>query len=286
MIPKQFFGRTGHASSRIIFGSWALCQASQAEADQVLELLLEYGINHLDTAPMYGNAEKLIGEWMKKHRQQFFLATKVRKRSYKEALESLQKSLERLHTDHIDLWQLHGLTNPVGWEKVMGKDGALQAMLEARDKGLVRFLGVTGHGSKVATMHLQSLESFDFDSVMLPYNYPQMQNRQYAADFNTLLNLCRQRKVAFQTIKSIACYGVRNRSSKYNTFFYEPLVSTPAIEKAVHWSLGLQESFMISVGDIQLLPGVLRAADCFTQPPSDEEMRVLVDAFEMKPVFS
>jgi len=177
MISKLPFGRTGHASTRLIFGSWALSQATQKEADQVLELLLEYGVNHIDTAPMYGNAEKLIGKWMDKHRDHFFLATKTRKRSYNEAWEGLQRSLERLHTDHVDLWQMHGLTNPVGWEKAMGPWGALEALLEARDKGLARFLGVTGDGSHVPAMHLQSLERFDFDSVMLPYNYPRCRTR-------------------------------------------------------------------------------------------------------------
>jgi aryl-alcohol dehydrogenase-like predicted oxidoreductase len=286
MIAKQPFGRTGHDSTRLIFGSWALSETTQKEADQVLELLLEYGINHIDTAPMYGNAEKLIGKWMDTYRQDFFLATKTRKRGYKEAWEGLQKSLERLHTDHVDLWQMHGLTNPQSWEKAMGEGGALQAMLEARDKGLVRFLGVTGHGSKVPGMHLQSLERFDFDAVMLPYNYPQMQNQRYTADFRTLIDICHQRNTAIQTIKTIARYGVRARSSQYHTFFYEPLESQEAIEKAVHWAMGLRDCFVISVGDMLLLPKVLQAAACFKQPPSDDEMRILADVCEMKPTFS
>ena len=149
MIPKNQFGRTEHASSRIIFGSYALSKATQVEADNVLRLLLEYGINHIDTAPMYGNAEERIGPWMEKHRDDFFLATKTRSRQYKGAWKDLQRSLSRLRVDTIDLWQMHGLTNPVGWEKAMSPGGALEAFVEARDKGLVRFLGVTGHGSKV-----------------------------------------------------------------------------------------------------------------------------------------
>jgi len=191
MIAKQTFGRTGHASTRVIFGGYALSQATQAEADRALELLLAYGINHIDVARLYGDAEARIGPWMEKHRGDFFLATKTRKRGYKEAWEDLQISLNTLRVDQIDLWQLHGLTNPVGWQKVMGPGGALEAMLEAREKGLVRYLGVTGHGSPAPKMHAQSLARFAFDSVLLPYSYWQMHHLHYRADFEALSELCR-----------------------------------------------------------------------------------------------
>jgi aryl-alcohol dehydrogenase-like predicted oxidoreductase len=168
MIPKNEFGRTGQLSTRVIFGAYALSEANPKEAEAVLEILLEHGINHIDTAPLYGNAEERIGPWMEKYRDRFFLATKTRNRGYDRAWKDLQCSLERLRVDQIDLWQMHGLTNPQGWEKVMGPGGTLEAFIEAREKGLVRFLGVTGHGSKVPGMHVQSLERFDFDSVLLP----------------------------------------------------------------------------------------------------------------------
>ncbi|MCG3222689.1 MAG: aldo/keto reductase, partial [Candidatus Heimdallarchaeota archaeon] len=204
MIPKNQFGSTGHVSSRIIFGGYALSKATQEEADLILNLLLENGVNHIDTALGYGNSEMCIGPWMEKHRDDFFLATKTRHRSYNGAWEDLQRSLKQLKVDSIDLWQMHGLTNPVGWEKAMGSEGALTAFIEARDKGLVKFLGVTGHGSKVPAMHKRSLERFDFDTVLLPYNYLMMQNTRYAADFSALIELCHERNVAVQTIKSIA----------------------------------------------------------------------------------
>ncbi len=285
MIPRNYFGRTGHASTRIIFGSWALSKATQAEADGILDLLLEYGINHIDTAPMYGNAEKCIGSWMEQHRDDFFLATKSRKRTYKGALEDLQRSLSRLRVDYIDLWQLHGLTNPAGWEKVMGPDGALEAFVEARDKGLVRFLGVTGHGNKVPGMHKRSLERFDFDTVLSPYNYLLMQNPRYASDFGELAGLCRKRNVAVQTIKSIARRPWGDRPKTYNTYFYEPLETQDAIDKSVHWSLGFLDSFLITAGDMQLLPKVLDAANRFEKRPSDKEMRGMVDEFDMQQIF-
>ena len=286
MIPKQPFGRTGHISTRIIFGSYALSDATQTEADHVLEMLLEYGVNHIDTAPMYGNAEKCIGSWMKQHREDFFLATKSRSRTYKGAWDNLQQSLNLLRVDRVDLWQMHGLTNPVSWETAMGPGGALEAFIEARDKGLVRFLGVTGHGSKVPAVHKRSLERYDFETVMLPYSYWQMQDLRYAANFNDLIGLCRKWNVSVQTIKSIARRPWKNRPKTYNTYFYEPLETQDAIDKAVHWALGLEQSFVITAGDIQCLPRMLAAANRYEKPPTDAEMKAIVDEFDIQPVFS
>jgi len=285
MIARQAFGRTGHASSRIIFGAYALSNATQEEAEQVLELLLEHGVNHIDTARMYGNAEKLVGSWMKKHRDDFFIATKSRSRTYEGAWKDLRRSLDQLRVDHIDLWQLHGLTNQTGWEKAMGSGGALEAFIEARDKGLVRYLGVTGHGNKVAGMHVQSLQRFDFDSVLLPYNYCQMQIASYAADFGELIGVCRQRNVAVQTTKAIARRPIGKRPRKYNTYFYEPLESDKAIEKSVHWAMGLRDSFVITAGDMQFIPRMLQSAERFEQRPSDAEMSLLVNEFGIQQVF-
>jgi len=285
MISKQPFGRTGHASTRVIFGAYALSQATQAEADRILELLLDYGVNHIDTAPMYGNAEKCIGPWLEKHRSDFFIATKTRSRSYQGAWDNLQRSLELLRVDYVDLWQMHGLTNPVGWEKAMGPGGTLEAFVEARDKGLVRFLGVTAHSPKAAAMHLRSLERFDFDTVMLPYNYAFMQNRRYAADFATLIAQCRERHIAVQIIKSIARRPWEDRPRTYNTYFYEPLETQEAIDTAVQWALGLPDSFVITAGDMQLVPKMLAAASRFDERPGDADMRALVEKFDIRLIF-
>jgi aryl-alcohol dehydrogenase-like predicted oxidoreductase len=286
MIAKRAFGRTGHASTRLFFGAWALSKATQAEADRVLELLLEYGVNHIDTAPMYGDAEKRIGPWMERHRGEFFVATKTRRRTYGDAWVDLQRSLERLRVDHVDLWQMHGLTGPAGWERAMGPGGALEALVEAREKGLVRFLGVTGHGVHAPAMHLRSLERFDFDTAMLPYNYLLMQNPQYAADFQALVTRCRERQVAVQTIKCIARWPCRGGSQAYHTHFYEPLEDQAAIDKAVHWVLGHPDIFLSTVGDMQLLPRVLDAATRFAGQPADTEMGAMVEEYEMRPVFA
>ena len=284
MITRHAFGRTGHDSSRIIFGSYALSEATQQEADDALDLLLKYGVNHIDTALGYGEAEKWVGLWMDRHRDDFFIATKTRSRSFKGAWRDLQISLKQLNVEQIDLWQMHGMTNPVGWQKAMGEGGVLEAFIKAREEGLVRFLGVTGHGDKVPAMHLQSLERFDFDSVLLPYNYPQMQNRRYAAGFNDLVELCRTRKTAVQTIKSVVRRPWGTRTKTHNTYFYEPLTEQDAVDKAVHWAMGLKGGFIITAGDMQVLPLVLDAASRFKIPPSDTEMKNLVAEYHMSTI--
>ena len=204
MIPKLVFGRTGHLSTRIIFGGAALGRVTQAEADRTLDVLLQYGINHIDVARNYGDAELRVGPWMKQHRKDFFLATKTQERTYAKAKEQIHESLERLQTDHVDLLQLHFLIDPAEWEVALGPGGALEAAVEAREQGLVRFIGVTGHEIVAPTTHLRSLTRFDFDTVLLPYNYLLMQNPRYAADFEVLAKLCAERNVPVQTIKGLA----------------------------------------------------------------------------------
>jgi len=285
MIPKQAFGRTGHMSTRVVFGAWALCKATQAEADRVLELLLEYGVNHIDTAHMYGNAEERIGPWLEKHRADFFIATKTRSRTRRGAWDDLRCSLDRLRVDCVDLWQMHGLTGLTGREQAMGPEGALEAFLEARDQGLVRFLGVTGHGLKAPAMHLCSLERFDFDTVLVPYNYSLMQKPRYAADMEALIAFSHERGVAIQTIKSIARRPWEGRPKTYNTYFYEPLVAQEAIDRGVHWVLGRPDLFLITAGDMQLLPKILAAATRFEARPSDAEMAAGVAEFGIQPIF-
>jgi aryl-alcohol dehydrogenase-like predicted oxidoreductase len=286
MISKQNFGRTGHHSTRVIFGAYALSSATQEQADRTLDVLLKYGINHIDTARSYGDAEKRIGPWMEHHRKDFFLATKSGRRSYKGAWADLQRSLNELRVDYVDLWQMHALANPQGWARAMRPGGALEAFIEARQKGLVRFLGVTGHGSKIAGMHRRSLARFDFDTVLLPYNYLQMQNTSYAADFTALSETCQQRNVAMQAIKSVARRPWGDLPRTHNTYFYQPLEDQTAIDTAVHWVLGNPQCFLITAGDMQILPRVLDAAGRFEKRPSDVDMDALISRYEFSPIFS
>ena len=285
MIPKLTFGRTGHLSTRTIFGAFAVGRLSQAEADSVLDLLLQYGVNHIDTAPSYYNSEVRVGPWMARHRSDFFLATKVDQRTYQAAKEQLHQSLERLRTDVIDLIQLHYLVDWDEWQTAMGPGGALEAMIEAREQGLVRTIGVTGHDVAVAERHLQSLDRFDFDSVLLPYNFPMMQNPQYAANFEKVLGICRKRNVAVQTIKSLATGGWGDEKPRYHTW-YRPLENQADIDRAVHWVLGRPQVFLNTSGDATLLPKILDAAGRFETRPSAEEMQALVDQKQMEPLFT
>src|SRR5262245_35313180 len=204
MLPTLEFGRTGHRSTRLLFGAAALHSVTQDQADRGLEQLLASGVNHIDTAASYGDSELRIGPWMREHRSRFFLASKTGERSYAKAREQIRRSLERLRVERLDLIQLHNLVDVPEWELALSPQGALRAAVEAREEGLVRFIGVTGHGTRVAAMHLRSLERFDFDSVLLPYNFSLLQDAQYARELDQLLALCRERKVAVQTIKSIA----------------------------------------------------------------------------------
>ena len=283
-IQTQPFGSTGHMSTRTIFGSFTLLKTSRAKAEAVLELLLKYGVNHIDTAPSYGDAELNIGPWMKHHRKVFFLATKIDKRTYSDAREQFHQSLERLQVDRVDLLQLHNLTDIVGQEVVMGPGGAMEFLIEARESGLTRFIGITGHGILAPQMHRRSLAQFKFDSVLMPCNYALMQNKEYTKTFNDLVSYCRQNSIAVQTIKSIArgYWGDKKRS---HITWYEPLHAQEAISKAVHYVLGIPDIFLITAGDIQVLPKILEAAANYREPPPDEVMKKLVLQHGIKSIF-
>ena len=284
MIAKKRFGRTAHDSSRVIFGAAALAHVSQADADRALDRLLAHGVNHIDTAASYGDSELRVAPWLKRHPNAFFLATKTGKRDYREAREEIRRSLDRLGVDSVDLIQLHNLVDVIEWEFTLREDGALQAAVEAREEGLVRFIGVTGHGLSVAAMHRRSLERFPFDSVLLPYNFRQLQDERYADEFEALARVCAERGVAIQTIKSIALAPWDGRPQTAATW-YEPLTDADDIELAVHWVLGREGVFLNTVGDLQLLPHVLEAAEHLGDRPDDEAMRTLVDRRSLTPLF-
>jgi aryl-alcohol dehydrogenase-like predicted oxidoreductase len=284
-IEKRPFGRTGHLSSAIIFGAAALGKVNQATADRTLDLLLEFGVNHLDTAPGYGDAELRMGPWMDRHRDDFFLATKIRDRSYSEARDSIHRSLERLRTDKLDLLQLHALIHPDEWDLAMSEEGALRAAVEARDAGLVRFIGVTGHGWNVAAMHRRSLAHFDFDSVLMPYNWVTAHHPTYADDFEKTLEICRDKNVAVQTIKALARGPWAAGVSKRRSTWYEPLEAEEDIRTAVHYVLSRPGIFLNSVGDVGLLPSVLRAAAERIELPDDVVMAAHSDRTGLSSIF-
>lgn len=284
-IEKRPFGRTGHMSSAIIFGGAALGKADQGTADRVLDLLLEHGVNHIDTAAAYGESELRIGPWMDRHRADFFLATKTGRRDHEGARAEIRRSLERLRTDRLDLIQLHALSHPDEWDRAFSPGGALDAAVEAREEGLVRFIGVTGHGWNVAAMHRRSLERFDFDSVLMPWNWFAAHHETYAADFEATAALCTKRKVAIQTIKAIARGPWAAGAERKRATWYEPLENDAEISQAVHWVLAHPGIFLISVGDVDLLAAVLRAGDEPRVVPSDEGMAKLSESAGLSSIF-
>ena len=285
MIERIPFGRTGHASSRLIFGAAALGGMKQERADRTLELLLEHGLNHIDTAASYGDSELRLAPFLRRHRAEFFLATKTGERSYEGARAELHRSLERLGVDSVDLIQLHNLVEPDEQQIALGPGGALEALVEARAQGLTRFIGVTGHGTFAAERHLAALARFDFDTVLLPYNPSLMAAPDYAADFEALLTLCRQRDVAVQTIKAIARRRWVDGDPQRRFSWYEPIRDEPALARAVRWVLRRPGLFLNSSSDAALLPAVLAAATRPGPEPSDAEMLADARALAIEPLF-
>jgi aryl-alcohol dehydrogenase-like predicted oxidoreductase len=286
MIETCAFGSTGHLSSRIVFGAAALGAMRQERADRLLPMLFEFGINHIDTAAGYGEAELRLAPWLREHRDRFFLATKTHDRTADGARRSLEHSLERMAVERVDLIQLHNLVDPGEWTLAMGPGGAVEALVKARDEGLVRFIGVTGHGTRVAEMHSKSLERFPFDSVLLPYNFSMMSQSGYRADFDRLIGTCRERGVAIQTIKSVARRRWPEQAANPRYSWYEPLKDRDAIGRAVRFVLAESEFFLNSSSDATLLRAILEAAaDSGRAAPSNEELAADVTQHAIEPLF-
>jgi aryl-alcohol dehydrogenase-like predicted oxidoreductase len=283
-IGLESFGRTNHRSSRVIFGAAALSSVTQDVADRTLEVLLQHGINHIDVAASYGDAELRVKPWLQRAGKSFFVATKTGARNAKGARDELHRSLDRLGVDHVDLWQLHNLADPIEWDTALSPGGAIEAAIEAREQGLVKSIGVTGHGAQIAANHRRSVARFDFDSVLLPYNFVTMQSRYYAENFEALVATCVERGTAVQTIKSIALRPWLGRD-RTRTTWYEPLEAQDDIDLAVWWVLGRPGVFLNTVGDVDLLPRVLDAAERFHERPNDAAMKALIERSKTEPLF-
>jgi len=266
MLSRMPFGKTEHHSSRALLGAAAFGQVTQADADAAIDLALERGINHIDTAASYGESERLIGSWIKRHGKSFFLATKTGERSAGPAYDQIRRSLELLQVPQVDLLQLHNLVEPEGWRTALGPGGALEAAVRAKEEGLTRFIGVTGHGLLAPTQHLKALEVYPFDSVLFPFSYILSQNEAYWASVTGLLDVCEKRGVAVQTIKAVvrAPWGERPEGAPT---WYEPLTDPKEIALSVHWVLGHPQTFLNTAGDVKLLPRVLDAVASFTASP-------------------
>jgi len=287
VIAHAPFGRTGHASSRAIFGAAALASMRQERADEILDLLLAYGVDHVDVAASYGDAELRVGAWMPEHRDRFFLATKTGERKGDAARAELERSLDRLRTGRVDLIQLHNLVEPEEWEVAHAPGGALEALVRARDEGLVRFIGVTGHGVRIARMHLRSLERFPYDSVLLPYSFAALSDEAYRADVEALLAVCAEREVAVQTIKAVARRRWRPDHAGPRHSWYEPLPDPAAVDRAVRWVLARPGLFLNTSSDARLLPGILESAASAGEvpPPAEDDLRADAHALGVEPLF-
>lgn len=283
-IPTLPFGRLGHQSTRTLFGAAALGSVSQEDADRTLDVLLKYGVNHIDVAASYGDAELRIAPWFKRYPNQFFVATKTGEREAGPAREELHRSLDRMGLDHIDLWQFHNLVDPIEWDTALSPGGVIDAAIEAKQQGLIKGIGVTGHGTQIAATHRRSMERYDFDSVLLPYNYITMQNEYYAENFNALAATCQERNAAVQTIKSIAYMPWSGDEHTHNTW-YRPLESQEDIDAAVWWVLARPGVFLNTVGDINLLPRVLDAASRFNESVSQASLEEHLARLNPVPLF-
>ena len=284
-IERIAFGNTNHLSSRAIFGAAALGAMNQNRADRTMDLVATWGLNHIDVAASYGDAELRLAPWLKHNRDSVFLATKTGHRTYKDAKAQLHASLERLQVDQIDMIQMHNLTQADQWEVAMGPGGALEALVEAKEAGLVRFLGVTGHGTYAPAMHMQSLEAFAFDSILVPYNFIMMQQPQYAHDFEALYTMCQARGVAMQTIKGIAARRWQDGDEEKRFSWYRPITDADAMKRAIDYVLNRKNVFINTSSDATLLEPALK---CIAQPRAESDLQLLAQDAErlgIEPLF-
>ncbi len=262
-----------------------MSQVSQQKADQALSVLREFGVNHLDTAAAYGDSELRLAPWLREGRNEFFVATKTGERTGPGARASLERSLERLGIDQVDLVQLHNLVEPDEWEAAFRHGGAVETMGRARDEGLTRFIGVTGHGLRIARMHLRSLERFHFDSVLLPYSFILLTDPGYRADVETLLARCEELDVAVQTIKSVARRRWADDHAGPRFSWYEPLPAGDELDRAVGFVLGNEQLFLNTSSDLRLLRPILDAAVASGDPPAADGLAHDVDRLGIEPLF-
>jgi aryl-alcohol dehydrogenase-like predicted oxidoreductase len=249
-----------------------------------LDLVVSHGVNHIDTAASYGASEDRLKPWLADHRDEVFLATKTAERSGSAARAELERSLQRMGVDSIDLIQLHNLVEDDEWEIAHSAGGAVEAMFAARDEGLVHHVGVTGHGLRIPRMHLRSLEHAAFESVLFPFNHSLMAIPEYRKDVEELIAVCRDRSIAMQTIKAIA-RGRWGASETPRFSWYEPLVDSGAISRAVRFVLSNEDLFLNTTSDARLLSLVLDAARGGMIAPADADMVNDAERFGVTPLF-
>lgn len=284
-MEKRRFGRTGHASTVAILGAFAFSEATQAETDAAMERVIAAGVNHIDVAPSYGHAELRLGPWMAQERERFFLGCKTMERSKDGATIELRESLARLQTDRFDLYQIHAITRMEELDQVTAPGGALEALVAARDEGLVDFLGITGHGMQSPAIFLEALERFDFDSVLFPINFKLYAEADYRRDAEQLLRVCREREVGTMIIKHIARRPWGDRKQTLNTW-YEPFVDREMIRQGVNFALSQDVTGLCTAGDLSVLPLLLEACENFTRLDESEQAALIATADNYELIFN
>jgi aryl-alcohol dehydrogenase-like predicted oxidoreductase len=279
------FGRTGHMSTLVIFGAFAVGQVSQQEADETVDLLLEHGVNHIDVAPSYDDAERRLGPWLKRHRGRFFVGCKTQLRGREEARQELHTSLQRLQIDAFDLYQLHAVTTMEELDRCFAPGGSMEAILEARDEGLTRYVGITSHGLQAPAVQMAALKRFDFDSLLFPLNVQLWSNETYRRDALALLQMAADRDVGTMIIKSLARAPWGNQKPRYHTW-YRPIEDVEAASRAVRFVLSQPVTGIISAGDARLLPMILDAAEHFQPMDETEQVELLATSAAFEPIFT
>lgn len=284
-METRRFGRTAHMSTVAIFGAAAFYEISQEDADTVMEQVIEAGINHIDVAPSYGQAELRIGTWMPRERGRFFLGCKTMERTKEGAWKEMQESLKRLQTESFDLYQCHAITTMEELDAITRTGGALEAFEEARREGLIKFIGITGHGVNAPEIYLEALRRFDFDSVLFPLNFVQMAIPEYRRYAEELIAACKTKDVGTMIIKSItkAPWGERQHTA---TTWYEPFDQMEEIQKGVNFALSYDVTGLCTVGDTRILPMVLQACESFTRLGEDELEAMIESGKQYEPLFT
>jgi aryl-alcohol dehydrogenase-like predicted oxidoreductase len=283
-MEKRRFGRTGHQSTVAIFGAAALWEIEQKEADRVMESIIEAGINHIDVAPSYGQAELRIGPWMKSERERFFLGCKTMERTKEGALREMRESLTRLQTDSFDLYQCHAITTMDELDAIFAKGGALEAMVEAREKGLTQYIGITGHGVDAPRIYLEALRRFDFDSVLFPLNFVQMANPRFRESAEELIRVCKAKDIGTMVIKSIT-KGPWGDKPKTAATWYEPFDKMDEIQRGIDFVLSHDVTGVCTAGDVTILPMVIKACENFTPLSPQEKEAMIESGSQFDPLF-
>ncbi|HSL43016.1 MAG TPA: aldo/keto reductase [Anaerolineales bacterium] len=284
-METRRFGRTGHMSTVAIFGAAAFMSISQEDADKVIESVIEAGINHIDVAPSYGQAEIRIGPWMPRERGRFFLGCKTMERTKEAAWNEMQQSLKRLQTENFDLYQFHAVTTMEELDAITMKGGALEAFVEARRQGLTRYIGITGHGVDAPKIYIEALKRFDFDSVLFPLNFVQMGNPEYRKYAEELIATCKAKDVGTMVIKAItkAPWGERQHTA---TTWYEPFNQYDEIQRGVNFSLSYDITGLCTVGDTRILPLFIQACQNFSPLTNDEKEEMIKSGSQYEPLFT